>query len=60
VAGRAMGTTQIANHVLIVTTAPNSILSVRNPTGNPTALTITPVAGGTHSVSATLLIKQIQ
>jgi hypothetical protein len=60
VAGRAMGTTQIANHVMIVTTAVNSILSIRNPAGNPAALTITPLAGGAASVSASLVIKQIQ
>ena len=37
----------------------NSILSVRNPTGNSTALTVTPLAGGNHPVSASLAIKQI-
>lgn len=59
-AGRATGTTQIANDVLITTTAPNSILSVRNPVGNPSALTVTPIAGGTRPVSASLVIKRIQ
>jgi hypothetical protein len=46
-------------HVLISTTAENSMLSVRNPVGNSTALTITPLAGGTRPVSASLVIKQI-
>lgn len=60
VAGRATGTSQIANHVLVTTTALNSTLSVRNPSGNPTALTVTPLAGGTQPVSASLLIKRIE
>jgi hypothetical protein len=60
VAGRATGTSQIVNQVLLTTTSPASILTVRNPTGNPTALTVTPIAGGTHAVSASLVIKQIQ
>ena len=60
VVGRATGTSQIVNQVLIRTTEVDSILSVRNPTGNSTALTVTPLAGGTHAVSASLVIKQIQ
>ena len=60
VAGRATGTSQITNHVLITTTSVNSVLSVRNPTGNVTALTVTPLAGGTQPVSASLVIKQLE
>lgn len=37
-----------------------SILTVRNPADNSTALTITPNAGGTNPVSAHLVITQIQ
>lgn len=37
-----------------------SVLSVLNPTGNSTALTITPVAGGTRPVAAHLIIKRLQ
>lgn len=59
VVGRAIGTSQLSNHMLLTTTVTNSILSVRNPAGSPTALTITPIAGGTSSVSASLLIKRI-
>lgn len=59
VVGRATGSSQIVGNTLITTTAVNSILSVRNPTGNAAALTITPIAGGTHPVSATLTIKRI-
>ena len=36
-----------------------TILTVRNPAGNATALTITPLAGGTNQVSAHLIIIQI-
>ena len=60
VAGRATGTSQITNQVLIQTTTINSILTLRNPAGNATALTITPLAGGTRPVSASLIIKQIK
>ena len=54
VVGRATGTDQIVGSTLITTSSINSVLSVNNPTGNSTALTITPLAGGTRSVSATL------
>ncbi len=60
VVGRATGTSQIVGTSLITTTTPNSILEVINPPGNSPALTITPVAGGTHSVSAHLVIIRIQ
>jgi len=59
VVGRATGTTQIVGVALVETTSINSILTVRNPAGNPTALTITPLAGGTRPVSAHLTIMQI-
>jgi hypothetical protein len=60
VAGRATGTSQIAVTSLVTTTVINSILTVRNPAGNSTALTITPLGGGTRPVSAHLIITQIQ
>lgn len=60
VVGRATGTSQIVGLALVETTGVNSVLSIRNPSGNTPALTITPVAGGTRSVSAHLIIKQIQ
>lgn len=59
VVGRATGTSQIVGMSLITTTVPNTLLTLRNPTGNSTALTITPLAGGTHPVSAHLMIMQI-
>ena len=60
VVGRATGTNQLTGMCLVTTTATNSILEVINPSGNTTALTITPIAGGTHSVSAHLVVKQIK
>jgi hypothetical protein len=60
VVGRATGTTQITGNSLIVTTTSNSTLSVINPAGNSTALTVTPMAGGTNPVSASLVIMRIQ
>lgn len=41
------------------TTVANSVLSVINPSGESTALTITPLAGGTHADAASLVIEQI-
>lgn len=60
VVGRATGTSQIVGLSLITTTTANSVLEVINPPGNSPALTITPVAGGTHPVSAHLVIVRIQ
>ena len=59
VVGRATGTSDISGMFLVKTTGVNSILTVRNPDGNSAALTITPLAGGTNSVSAHLVITQI-
>lgn len=60
VVGRATGTSQIIGMALVQSTSSNSILTVRNPAGNATALTITPLAGGTRPVSAHLVITQLQ
>ena len=46
VAGRATGTSQIVGMAIVTTTSVNSVLTVRNPSGNAAALTITPPAGG--------------
>ena len=59
VSGRATGTDQIIGIALVETTEINSVLTVRNPSGKASALTITPLAGGTRSVSAHLVITQI-
>lgn len=60
VSGRATGTSQLVGHVLIETTVVDSIVSLRNPNGGVSALTITPLAGGTSPVTAGLLIKQLE
>jgi Collagen triple helix repeat (20 copies) len=60
VVGRATGTSQIVGMALVQTTIVNSLLTVRNPAGNSTALTITPLAGGVRDVSAHLVITRIQ
>lgn len=60
VVGRTTGISQIMGNVLIETTSANTVLNVRNPTGNPVALTVTPLAGGSHPVSGSLVIKRIQ
>lgn len=60
VVGRATGTSQVVGMAILTTTTINSILTVRNPADNSTALTITPLAGGTQPVSAHLVITQLQ
>lgn len=57
VVGRATGASQRIGMAIISTTVIDSILTVINPSG--TALSITPLAGGTRSVSAHLIITQI-
>jgi len=59
VSGRATGTSQIVGTQLVQTVAPNSVLTLRNPASNPVAFTITPLAGGTHPVSAHLVILRV-
>lgn len=60
VVGRATGTSQIVGMSLVTTSVINSLLEVGNPAGNSTALTITPLAGGTLPVSAHLVITRVQ
>jgi hypothetical protein len=60
VVGRPTGTSQIVGMSLVTTTVINSVLTVRNPMGSISALTIEPLAGGTNPVSAHLIITQIQ
>ncbi|MFO7552742.1 MAG: hypothetical protein R6W80_15155 [Haliea sp.] len=60
VVGRATGTSQLVGMALVETSAINSILTVRNPAGNSTALTITPLADGTRPVAAQLVITQLE
>ncbi|NOU94630.1 hypothetical protein GC093_15575 [Paenibacillus sp. LMG 31456] len=58
VVGRATGASQIVGMALVQTLVINSILTVRNPASETTALTITPIAGGKESVSAHLVITR--
>jgi hypothetical protein len=60
VVGRATGTSQIVGMSLITTSVVNTTLSVQNPAGSFSALTITPLAGGTHPVSAHLVITLLR
>jgi hypothetical protein len=57
--GRATGTSQLSGEALVTTTVANSALELRNPSGNTPALTITPLAGGTHPVVASIVIQQL-
>jgi hypothetical protein len=57
--GRATGTSQISGEALVTTTVAKSTLELRNPAGNTTALTITPLAGGTHAAAASIVIQQL-
>ncbi len=57
--GRATGTSEIAGNALISTTAASSTVELRNPAGNTPALTITPLAGGTHPAAASIVIQQL-
>ena len=59
VVGRATGASQIVGICLVNTTIVNSVLSIRNPLGEPTALLITPIAGGLNAVSANLVITRL-
>lgn len=59
VAGREAGAAQIVGTALVTATAPNTILTVRNPEGTAPPLTLTPSAGGTRPVSAHLVILQL-
>jgi hypothetical protein len=43
----------------VTTTTVNSTISIMNPPGNSTALTITPIAGGASAVSANLNITRV-
>jgi hypothetical protein len=57
--GRATGTSEISGEALVTTSVAGSELELRNPTGNTPALTITPVAGGTHAAVASIVIQQV-
>ena len=56
--GRDTGTTQIVGNRIIEINA-GQTLSVRNPAGSPLDLTVTPNAGGSNPVSASLVITRL-
>jgi hypothetical protein len=58
--GRAAGSSQITLTALVQTATADSILSVQNPMGSGWSLTITPNAGGTSPVAATLLVELVK
>jgi hypothetical protein len=58
VVGRATGTSQIVGEALVTTTTISSVLSVDN-VSSYSALTLTPLAGGSSPVSASLIITQV-
>lgn len=60
VVGRATGTSQIIGNTLLTTSSLNTTVSINNPSGNPIALTVSPISGGTHAVSASIIIKRLQ
>jgi hypothetical protein len=59
VVGRATGTSEITGDSLVNVATVASVLAVVNPSGESTALTITPLAGGTMPVSASLVIQKL-
>ena len=60
VTGRPTGTSPIAEATLVQTTTADSLLTVRNPAGESSALTIEPDSGGTDPAAATLIIQQLK
>jgi hypothetical protein len=59
VVGRATGLSQLVGDTLVTTTVPDESLQILNPIGESAALTITPSAGGSDPVSASLVIQQL-
>jgi hypothetical protein len=60
VIGRSTGTNQLVGMFLINIIVPDTILTIRNPSGNVTTISITPSAGGgAYPVSAHLIITRI-
>jgi hypothetical protein len=57
--GRATGTSQISGEALVSTSVQHARISLINPSGESTALTITPLAGGVDAVAASLVIERL-
>ena len=52
------GSSQIVGTALVQSVAPGTVLTIRN-SSNSSALTVTPLAGGTQPVSAHLVITRV-
>ena len=59
VSGRSTGNSQIVGSCMVIMPIPNSVVSVINPTGNSSPLTVTTNAGGFQAVYAHLIITQL-
>jgi len=57
--GRAANASEITGTALVQTSAVDAVLSLHNPAGEPTALTITPLAGGTDPAVASITIERL-
>jgi len=55
-----LGSDVIIGRTLLTTTVVNSVVTVRNPTGNLRPITVTASLGGTNSVSAHLIITRLK
>jgi len=60
VVGRANNSSQIVGDALVETTVANSVFDIVNPVGNSGSLTITPLAGGSRAVSASLVVQRLE
>lgn len=56
----AIGTATIVGRSIITTTVVNSVLTVRNPSGNARSITVTSSLGGASAVSAQLVITRLR
>jgi len=55
-----VGTNMIIGRSIITTTTVNSVLTVRNPTGNARSITVATSLGGANAVSAQLIITRLR
>jgi hypothetical protein len=56
----AVGTNTIVGRCMITTTLVNSVVTVRNPSGNPRSITVTSSLGGASPVAAQLIITRLR
>jgi hypothetical protein len=58
-AGRATGTNQITNRVLIATTTNNALIKIMNHSSSGAQMTLTPLPGGTSAGTTSLTIVRV-